>query len=542
MGRVLALVAKIILVVITRSARILWISAKFSGRVAAQLLRRRTWTFGSAHFAGLVQLLRTGCLSGQGLILARKAGRFVRFNNREGSAVVFAPQGAGKGVGPVISNLLDYRGSVIVTDPKGENLAVTGRFRSTLGPVHVLNLQDPQWSDSINPLHMIRAGTPHEVVDAEALAELMLDKDPREESHWRERAKSWLTGFLLFSLYVHAERPELQTLAEVHRMATSDRKTLEATLQVMSIMPQIRIRETAQQIIRALDTEEAMNILSNLVKGTEAWSLSKPLGVLSGQSSFDPRSFYSRTQTLYLVVPEEKLAVYGPALRVIVGMLLHAVVEAGKRQAPPQHRPLFLLDEAAALGYLEPLESGMGYIRAYARALLIFQDLDQLQRTYGKWRSLLANCGAHVFWAINDIETAKLVAERIGHTTVRTRSTGVSQSHDAVIGHQAQSGQGEAARLLIDAAELLRLSPDEVLVFMNREIAAPIKASRVVYYRERCFKGLWDRWRDAADGQAVVPASPLAPASVAVLGTRSSPALLTHVAEPVRLLSAPATC
>jgi type IV secretion system protein VirD4 len=542
MGRVLALVTKIILVVITRSARILWIATKFSGRLAAQLLRRRTWTFGSARFASLVQLLRTGCLSGHGLILARKAGRFVRFNNREGSAIVFAPQGAGKGVGPVISNLLDYRGSVIVTDPKGENLAVTGRFRATLGPVHVLNLQDPQWSDSINPLHMIRAGTSHEVVDAEALAELMLDKDPREESHWRDRAKSWLTGFLLFGLYVHAERPELQTLAEVHRMATSDRKTLEATLQVMSIMPQIRIRETAQQIIRALDTEEAMNILSNLVKGTEAWSLSKPLGVLSGQSSFDPRSFYIRTQTLYLVVPEEKLAVYGPALRVIVGMMLHAIVEAGKRQAPPKHRPLFLLDEAAALGYLEPLESGMGYIRAYARALLIFQDLDQLQRTYGKWRSLLANCGAHVFWAINDMETARLVAERIGHTTVRTRSTGVSQSHDAVIGYQAQSGQGEAARLLIDAAELLRLPPNEVLVFMNREIAAPIKASRVVYYRERCFKGLWDRWRDAADGHAIVPVSPFAPASGASLGTRSSPALLTHVAEPVRRLSAPATC
>ncbi len=37
---------------------------------------------------------------------------------------------------------------------------------------------------------MIRTGTVHEVVDAEALAELMLDKDPREESHWRDRARS----------------------------------------------------------------------------------------------------------------------------------------------------------------------------------------------------------------------------------------------------------------------------------------------------------------------------------------------------------------
>ncbi len=81
-------------------------------------------------------------------------------------------------------------------------------------------------------------------------------------------------------------------------------------------------------------------------------------------------------------------------------MMLHAIVETGKKSAPSVHRPLFLLDEAAALGYLEQLESGMGYLRAYARALLMFQDLDQLRATHGKWWSLLANCGAHVFLSI----------------------------------------------------------------------------------------------------------------------------------------------
>lgn len=538
MRRVLAALFNLTLVLASGSGRFLWFVTKLAARKALKHLRPRSRTFGSARLASMWELARRGVLGGEGLILARKAGGLIRFNNPEGSAIVFAPQGAGKGVGPVISNLLDYRGSVIVTDPKGENLAVTGRHRASLGEVHVLNLQEPQWSDFINPLDMIRVGTVHEVVDAEALAELMLDKDPREESHWRERAKSWLTGFLLFVLHVYGERPELQTLAEVHRMATSDGKTLDAMLQVMSVMPQSRIRETAHQITRAFDTEEAMNILSNLVKGTEAWSLSKPLGVLSSRSSFDCRTFYNGTQTLYLVVPEEKLAVYGTALRVIVGMMLHAVVEAGKRQPPPRHRPLFLLDEAAALGYLEPLETGMGYIRAYARALLIFQDLDQLQRTYGKWRSLLANCGAHVFWSVNDMETAKLVAERIGQTTVRTRSSGVSSSHDAIIQHQAQSGDGEAGRLLLDASEILRLPPDDVLVFMNRQLSVPIRAKRVVYYRERRFKGLWDRWRDTVAG----PGFPVAPPGVAALGTRTAPAVLTHVAEPVRLLSAPATC
>lgn len=397
-------------------------------------------------------------------------------------------------------------------------------------------------SCSINPLDMIRVGTAHETIDAEALAELMLDKDPREESHWRDRAKNWLTGLILFVVYGHIERPELRTLAEVHRLATSDRKSLEAALKIMAAMPQMRIRESAQQILRSFDTEEAMNILSNLVKGTEAWSLSKPLGLLSGRSDFDPRGFFSNTQTLYLVVPEEKLAVYGPALRVVVGMMLHAIVETGKHQAPPAYRPLFLLDEAAALGYLEPLESGMGYIRAYARAMLIFQDLDQLQRTYGKWRSLLANCGAQVFWAVNDSETARLVSERIGHTTVATCSTGLIQGFDAVIQHQTQVGQGEAARFLIDPSEILRMSANDVLVFKNRQVSAPIRARRVIYYHEKCFKGLWDRWRDAAVSRVAAPELRTARAPAALSETRNYLGAPMPVASPVPLRSVPVSC
>ncbi len=76
--------------------------------------------------------MRRGVFGRDGLILARRGRRFVRCNVPEGSAVVFAPQGTGKGGGPVICNLMDYRGSVVVTDPKGENLAVTGRYRATL--------------------------------------------------------------------------------------------------------------------------------------------------------------------------------------------------------------------------------------------------------------------------------------------------------------------------------------------------------------------------------------------------------------------------
>lgn len=50
-------------------------------------------------------------------------------------------------------------------------------------------------------------------------------------------------------------------------------------------------------------------------------------------------------------------------------------------------------------------------------------------------------------------------------------------------------------------AEVLRLGADRQVVFV-RGLAHPILATRVRYYAEKCFAGLWDRWRD---GAVVVP-------------------------------------
>jgi type IV secretion system protein VirD4 len=57
---------------------------------------------------------------------------------------VFAPMGAGKGVGVAIPNLLDYRGSIVCTNIKGENSAITRRRRLKYGKVRIMDTTDPR--------------------------------------------------------------------------------------------------------------------------------------------------------------------------------------------------------------------------------------------------------------------------------------------------------------------------------------------------------------------------------------------------------------
>ena len=163
-----------------------------------RLLRTPSINYGSARWATKGLLKASGALTGNGLIVGKWGKQLIRDNSKEGSILVFAPQGAGKGVGVVIPNLLDYPGSVICTDPKGENFAITRRAREKFGKVWCLNLEEPEMSDCFNPMECIRLGTVHEGDDAEALADLLMPHDKSSEQHWRRKARSWLTGFILY--------------------------------------------------------------------------------------------------------------------------------------------------------------------------------------------------------------------------------------------------------------------------------------------------------------------------------------------------------
>ncbi|MGE0697569.1 MAG: type IV secretory system conjugative DNA transfer family protein [Hyphomicrobiaceae bacterium] len=465
-------------------------------RLTLRLLTSRDGTFGSARWATTRMLRRAGALGDDGLILAKAGRRLLRDANSEGSELVLAPQGAGKGVGPVISNLLDYPGSVLCTDPKGENTAVTARYRASLSRVIRLDIGDTANSDNFNPMTSIRWGTVDETDDAEQLADLMLVPDLKEESHWRRRSLAWLTGFILHVGHAYRETPELVSLAQVNELVNAGNATFKAVVAEMARSDVPKVAETAAQIAKGGDSEETRNILSNLVKGTEVWSRGKPLARISGQSDFSFEDLYRETVTVYLVVPEEKLAIYGAFLRVMTGLALNGVLRAGRTSLPPRCRPLFLLDEAAALGYLEPLEQGMGYLRAYARAMLIFQDLGQLEATYPRARSLMANAATLVAFGVNDMATARLISERVGQTTVAARNAGASQARDEVLAHRLQAGTSEAGRALIHPDEVMNLGADEVLVFMGRRVPAAIRARRTRYFEERRFTGRYDAWRD----------------------------------------------
>lgn len=373
-----------------------------------RLARGTSTTFGSARWARLPELILGRVWGGNGLIVGKAWGRFLRFN-QDGYVLLFAPTRSGKGVGVVVPNLLDYKGSIICTDPKGENSAITSRHRSTLGQVVTLNAIQPELSDRFNPLDMVRVGTYHEADDALELAKLLVIPDS-SEGHWDTRATQLLQALILYVCRGYAETPELRNLAKVRSLVALGWDGLAPVIEEASFLGSPTLRETMTSFKGVADTPEAKSVLSNAEKAMALWAADRPAGMISLDSTFDFRDFNRQTMTCFIMVDEEKLQIYAGFLRVMMGCALMAMTRA-KTEVPPKIPTLLLLDEAAAMGRIEPLETGVGYLAAYARLILVFQDLNQLRRTYPKAESMAANAGCKVAFGVNDTETAKMAPE-----------------------------------------------------------------------------------------------------------------------------------
>lgn len=482
------------LLVFRLCARLLHWLLRHSGRFLIRLFVRDSDTFGSARWAKRGDMRKL--LGGRGLIIGKSGKQFLRYNDSEGTAMVFAPSRSGKGVGVVIPNLLDYQGSVVCTDPKGENYAITARYRQKYGDVFCINLAEPEQSSCFNPMDSIRKDTLHEADDARNLALLMMSKDKQEASHWRDKSVTWLTAFILYVLHARADTPELCNLTEVRRLTREPAHSFRSTLEAMQGMPQPSIHEIATEILtRGDDDREASGILSTMEKATGAFSADRPLASIASRSDFRFDDMNSAIKSVYIVIPEESLEQYLPYMRLVTGLAISALIRESKTQTRQEFPPLLMLDEIASLGYLDTLEKGIGYIREYARAFLVFQDISQLRDIYPKADSIIANTGCQIYFGVNEVATAELMAKRIGHTTIKSRSEGLSQANDAILQHQQSAGKSEASRWLIDPAEITRMARDECIIFISNLCTYPIKAKKLKYFSERYFKGKFDKWR-----------------------------------------------
>jgi type IV secretory pathway TraG/TraD family ATPase VirD4 len=352
-----------------------------------------------------------------------------------------------------------------------------------------------------NPLAEIRMGL-HETSDVQLIVENIIDPFGKGElDHWHRSAKSLLTGVILHVLYARKDK----SLAGVVDLLSDPKRPIYEVINSMLLTEHdpkgiyhwidkstgtpTKIHPNIAQVAREMKNKQ-FEELSGIV--STALSFITPyrdpiMARNTGKSDFTISGLIKgeKFSSLYIIVPPSDLERVVPLTRLMVNLLCSRTMENSslvlKEDLSKKQRVLLMIDEFPSLGKMEILKNRLSIMRGYGlRAVLICQDLDQLNEIYGHNNPILGHCKIRIFYATNSDITARRISAYAGESTIIKYSKSYSDSSENV-----SEGASEIKRQLILPDEVMRLPETDVLIFLENK--NPIYATKIVYFKDIWF-------------------------------------------------------
>ncbi|MBK1883536.1 type IV secretory system conjugative DNA transfer family protein [Luteolibacter pohnpeiensis] len=410
---------------------------------------------------------------------------------------------SGKGRCVLIPELLTYGGSMIVLDVKGENAAITARWRAQklgqqvciLDPFQITPAHCSQYRARYNPLSILDPLSLTLVEDAGLIADALIVAQNSKDSHWDETAKAFIEGVILH-VACGEFSPDERNLVTVAELIAGKQGSLNLLLDEMEEAggPDNRVAAAAR-MIRDMGDNERGSVLSNARKNLKFLDYDAMQASLSGHD-FNLSDLKTKPLTIYLVLPATRMATCRQWLRLFVNMTLAAIE---KSPARPKYAVQMILDEMPVLGHMKELESAIGQMAGLGlRITSVLQDLGQLKAIYkDRFETFLGNSGILQFFGNVDFFTSEWISKYLGSTTIRVEERGAN-SIDA----RSKGASGSSFRNHIQ--ELM--TPEEVRRFFarddhyNRQLVCipgkrPFILQRANYDQHELFRGRFDVWQ-----------------------------------------------
>lgn len=450
---------------------------------------------------------------GNGVLLGKRNGRFIGWSD-DRHVMTIAGNRAGKGVSLLVPNLIEYQGSAIVIDPKGELTQITAGRRGKgiasggagLGqavyPLDPFN-ENRRWPGAqFNPLDEIDAASEEAIADAGMMADALIQHPSYGERHWSESAQNLLQALILLTL---SHDPKDRTLPRVRDLLTlahpivrdvakaSGKGEMEALLSLLETCENAGFAPKCWSVARQLrdmGEKERGSILSTARTQTD-WLDDPPVRRMLQRSDFRLAELKTRKVTVYLCLPSRRKSTHYKWLRLMIGLALTALERTPGKPVPPV---LFLLEEFPVLGNMRPVEQAAGLMAGFGVKLwTVMQDLSQLREHYPKsWESFVANVGVLTTWGNPDEATKDYISRKLGRTFVR---------ESVATGASLQSMLHGAAGMREDLRDAPLLAPHEIEGVLDRDTGRmlvkavgrdPFIVERALYYRDARFHGLFD--------------------------------------------------
>lgn len=461
--------------------------------VGVVLFPRARPLHGQARFASKHEITQAGLFGDRGIILGQLGGRYLMLDGQQGVALA-APPRSGKGVGVVIPNCLNWDGSLVCVDVKGENWAITAGYRKSMG--HAVYRFDPfsetgqtvRW----NPLDYVSPDARFRINDLQRIAQMLYPDPPGVDPFWTASARSLFLGI---GLYLFETEGMPRTLGEVLRqgMASDDEgfgKHWKRVIETRAKKGNPLSSECVQALFDVIDLAPvtASSIRKTFTSRLDLW-LNPMLDAATACSDFDFRNLRRQRMSIYVCVNPDDLH----RLRPVMNLFFQQAIGLQTRELPEhnkalKHQVLMMLDEFTALGRIPIVAEAIAYLPGYnVRTVLVIQTPAQLREVYGRdnAETILKSLAARVVFAPKDFQDAQEISEELGYTTVKSRSHsrpgfGFSANRSPSVSISDQR------RALLLPQEVKELGTDHAVIFY--EGLRPIQCQKIRYYSDRLFR------------------------------------------------------
>ena len=402
-----------------------------------------------------------------------------------------APAGSGKGVSIIVPALMEYQGSGVCIDPKGENAAICAAELMRQG-VNVLKINPynilPEALGHIpsigyNPLVSLDPKSHGFGSDCDSLAEAICYRETGENA----------------SYFIDSARQAIsRVIMEVAKSAPPGKRNLVTVYELFS-GPQfyefcrmacntgdLLVRGRLGRFIgpKAEENKELSGIVNTARTALGFMGNKAMMQSLKGSNPpFRFSDLRQKRTMVFLILPTKYLQTSSKWFRLVIASAMSSFL--AEERGP--FSILAVLDEFAQLGALRVMSDIMGIGRGYGLKLFpILQDLNQLRELYPeRWETFLANSGAQIFFAPRDITTAEYISKRCGITQVQRPSKSVSQTLFGTEDEIYRLGGGTSINLetrpLYHPHEVANLPGNEMFVF-GENIPGVIRAGRKPYW------------------------------------------------------------
>lgn len=398
--------------------------------------------------------------------------------------LIIGPPGSQKTTGFVLPNifhLLQQGASIVVTDTKGEVYKLTSNYAREHGyQVCVLDYIYFSYGDRLNTLQYIRSETDIATI-ANIFMKASMGKDEKED-FWSQKAQSLLVALIG---YVLAKREKHGTWGDVYDcLVDADLLDPERGPEMIEQSGLIGLAaKEYKAFIRGAD-EVREGIIATLGSRMQSYGIDD-VRRQCATTDFDMASIGYEKTIMYIWISDSNTA-FRAQSSVLWTTFYNTMYEAARRTNDKLDLVVVpIMEEMANIGRIGDYLTKLTTMRGRGlKPLHIWHSIPQLQSVYGKEEAaaFMGACDTTIVLGNNDLETAKILSELVGDTTIRVANQGEKTASALNTRTEQQTYQG---RRLMQPSELRALDNRFTLVLQRGRPVVLLKKAQYKYWKHQ---------------------------------------------------------